>query len=206
MLAAILATSAAILYGTADYLGGVATRRASALTVALFSHLSGAATVALLLLFTAGSPEAHALAQGALAGLASGLGLALFYRAMTMGAISVAVAVASATSACVPAIYGLAAGERPNAVAIAGVGVAVLAIVLVSREAPGGEVASGKGKAGWGRGVRRLLRAHPHHVDQRAVAAAGGTGQLRCWPESFSTSGYAGFRWPGSAWHSSRRS
>ncbi|MEU1394067.1 MULTISPECIES: DMT family transporter [unclassified Nonomuraea] len=147
MLAALLATSAAVLYGTADYLGGVAARRVSALTVALFSHLTGAATVALLLLFTAGPPEAWTLARGALAGLASGLGLALFYRAMTMGAISVTAAVTSATSACVPAVYGVAAGERPDALALVGVGMAVLAIVLISKEKPGGEVPSGKGKA-----------------------------------------------------------
>ncbi|MFI9589339.1 EamA family transporter [Nonomuraea sp. NPDC052265] len=132
MLAAVLAMSTAILYGTADFFGGVATRRNSAVVVALISHFSGAILILLLLPFVAGHPAAGPLWQGALAGLASGTALTLFYRAMAIGTMSVVAPVTSAVSAIVPVVFGLLHGERPAPFALVGVSLAIFAVTLIS--------------------------------------------------------------------------
>jgi len=97
-----------------------------------------------------GPPATEYLLIGALAGLSGLAGLAAFYRGMAVGAMSV-VAPISATGAAIPVTVGIATGDRPRAVQVAGLVLALVGVVLASREAregsAGTKVAAGTGLA-----------------------------------------------------------
>lgn len=132
-MTALLALASALLVGGADYLGGVTSRRAPAVRVAALAQAVGlliAVPAALLVPWEDVRPADTAWA--AASGVAVGTGLAVFYTAMARGLISVVAPVTAVTGALVPVAYALGRGERPGAVALAGIALAVLAIALVS--------------------------------------------------------------------------
>jgi drug/metabolite transporter (DMT)-like permease len=133
-----LGLSSGLCWGAADFFGGVQSRRLPALTVAFWSQAAGALAlaVALAVLAVDGSrPVAAGVAWGLAGGVGSGLALALFYRGLAEGTMSV-VAPVSACGAVVPVAAALLAGDRPDALAGVGVAAAVTGVVLVSRTRP----------------------------------------------------------------------
>jgi uncharacterized membrane protein len=135
-MAALLALTAAAAYGAGDFLGGLAARREPATAVVLWSHVVGLAFMLVLAPLVGGQLTAEALVVGGAAGLVGAVAVALFYRALASGAMSVAAPVAGLLSAAVPVVAGVGGGERPGAVALAGIALALPAIMLVSRERP----------------------------------------------------------------------
>jgi drug/metabolite transporter (DMT)-like permease len=133
-MAAILALSAAVAYGVGDFLGGVAARRVPPTAVVLWSHIVGLGMLVTLAPLVGGEVTPRALAVGAGAGVLGGAGVALFYRGLAVGAMSVVAPVAALLSAAVPVVVGLATGERPSTAALAGIALALGAVVLISRE------------------------------------------------------------------------
>lgn len=129
-----LALASAAVYGVADFLGGMATRRAAVLAVAGLAQLTGLVVIAGLLLVLPGSPTTADLALGALGGLAAGLGLVVFYSGLAVGPMSVVAPLTAVTSAGVPVLVGTLLGERPSLGSLAGVALALVAILLVSAE------------------------------------------------------------------------
>ncbi|MEU3165350.1 DMT family transporter [Streptosporangium sp. NPDC006930] len=143
MTAVVLATTCAVVYGAADFLGGLATRRSRVLAVVLLSQLAGLALIAALLPFLPERPSPAALAWGAASGLCGTAGVVLFYRALAGGVMSVVAPITATFSAALPVLFGLAVGERPEPVALAGVVLALLAVLLVSRGSSDGEASGG---------------------------------------------------------------
>ncbi len=80
-----------------------------------------------------GSIGWHSFALGLLAGVGGGAGLAAFYRALSLGTMSVVSPVA-ACGAVVPFAIALATGERPSVIALAGAAAALGGAVLASLE------------------------------------------------------------------------
>jgi drug/metabolite transporter (DMT)-like permease len=78
-------------------------------------------------------PSWAAVGWAALAGSAGIVALGAFYRALAIGTMSV-VAPISATAAAVPVLVGLAEGERPGGLQIAGMVAALAGVILASRE------------------------------------------------------------------------
>lgn len=136
-MAVVLGLAAALGFGCADFLGGHASRRSPTLTVLLLVQVCG---LVLAVGFVAADglpfPPARPLAFGALAGASGATGLALFYRALATGTMSVVAPVSAVITSILPVTWGLARGERPSWVAGAGAIVAVTAVALVAR-APG---------------------------------------------------------------------
>lgn len=129
----MLALAAALLYGGSDFAGGVASRRFGALQVTVLG--SAVATVlgwATLLLSGGPGPNVRAIAWGLVAGLAGGAGTLALYRGLARGQMSVVGPVSAVGAAVVPVLAGVALGERPNLLTVAGVLVALPAIVLVA--------------------------------------------------------------------------
>lgn len=62
----------------------------------------------------------------------------LFYRALATGVMSVVAPTTAVTSAALPVVFGLAAGERPRAWALVGVALALGSVLLVSQDKSGG--------------------------------------------------------------------
>ena len=135
-MAALLALSAAVAYGVGDFLGGVAARRVPSTAVVLWAHLVGLVMLVALAPLLGGHVTPTALGVGGVAGLLGGGGVALFYRGLAVGSMSVVAPVAALLSAAVPVAVGLAGGEQPTTAALAGIALALGAVVLVSREAP----------------------------------------------------------------------
>ncbi|MCT9933538.1 DMT family transporter [Planotetraspora sp. A-T 1434] len=137
MTAVALATACAVIFGTADFFGGLATRRSRVLAVVVLSQLGGVLLIAALIPFLPGRPSTAALLWGMASGVAGAAGIVLFYRGLATGMMSVVAPTTAAASMAVPVIFGLVTGERPSVVALAGVALGLLAVVLVSRS-PGG--------------------------------------------------------------------
>lgn len=109
----LLAALSAVLYGCGDYCGGVATRRAPAWTVTVSSQLAGLVAVLVLVpLVPSSGPTAHDLLLGALGGVAGGTGIMLLYHSLARGTMSIVSPVTAVCAALVPAVVGVAAGDR----------------------------------------------------------------------------------------------
>lgn len=142
----LLGLWAGATWGVADFMGGLAGRRASVLAVLLVAQASGLAVLAVFLVaLRPEPPPASAFAFGILAGLAALVALAAFYRALAVGTMSL-VAPVSALSAALPVAFGIASGERPPAIALIGAVAAVTGTVIASR-APGRASTAGLGLA-----------------------------------------------------------
>jgi drug/metabolite transporter (DMT)-like permease len=136
-LGVTLGLSSGLCWGAADFFGGMQARRLPALTVAFWSQVAGALGLAIALGIEGTRPgaaiaPAAAVAWGAAAGVGSGCALALFYRALADGTMSV-VAPISACGAILPVLAALLTGDQPGAVAGLGVVTAIAGVVLVSR-------------------------------------------------------------------------
>lgn len=130
----VLALLGALIYGGADFSGGLASRRAPALAVVFGGQLAGTAVLGVLILAVPGRFDAASVLWGAAAGLSGGVALLLFYRSLATGAMTVVAPLTAVMSAIVPVVGGIAFGERPSVLALAGVALAVVAVVLVSAE------------------------------------------------------------------------
>ena len=134
MLGIALALGASLCWGSGDFLGGFSTRRASLWAVIIGSQLVGLAGAALVTLGTGhGWPGFHAVWPVMLGGIASVVAISCFYKALAIGTMSI-VAPISATNALIPFAVGIAAGERPAAIQLAGVVLAAIGVVLVAIE------------------------------------------------------------------------
>ena len=148
----ILALAAAVLYGTADFLGGVASRRASVFAVLATTVPVGAAVVVAVALLGetpwlggllghgAGSPTAlggwAAVGWAAASGVCGAAGLIAFYAGFAAAPISVIAPVAALVSTVLPVGIAIAGGERLTPSMVAGGLICLAAIVLVSLPPP----------------------------------------------------------------------
>ncbi|MCA1597467.1 MAG: DMT family transporter [Chloroflexi bacterium] len=127
----LLGIGSSLCWGTADFFGGLQSRRIPSLAVALWSQLAGG--VVLLAVLAAGhtTPTPPTIAWGVFGGLFGGAALALFYRGLAVGTMSI-VAPVSACGAIVPVLLTLATGHIPRVLALVGIIVAIGGVILVS--------------------------------------------------------------------------
>lgn len=132
-MTAIFAVATAALFGIADFAGGFATRRESPFAVTAVSHLLGGTLLAFVLLATGrGGAGGADVVFGVLAGVSGGLGVAALYAGLAAGRMGVVAPIAAALSGSLPAVFDFATGQRLSAVGLAGVLLAVVAVVIVS--------------------------------------------------------------------------
>jgi drug/metabolite transporter (DMT)-like permease len=134
VLAVALGLASSVAWGISDFLGGFKSRSLNLLTVLVVSQ--GMGLVPLVLIVAARGeplPDGADLLWAALGGLAGLVGLASFYRGLAIGAMAV-VAPISGLAATIPVAVGVATGERPSELQLAGVVVALTGVVLASRE------------------------------------------------------------------------
>ena len=153
MVTALLALLASLVWGTSDFMGGVVSRRVRPLIVVALAHVIAALTMVVVATATHsfGVPIGYlpwAVAAGAV-GLVS---LVAFYSALSTGTMGIVAPIAG-TGAVVPVIVGLASGESPSGLQIAGIAAAVGGVILAS-----GPEISGRGGPDGG-GTRPLVLA-----------------------------------------------
>lgn len=122
-------------YGVSDFVGGIASRRVAALRVVLVSYPVALVLLALVAIPIGGQLSGAAVWWGLSAGLVQAFGVWWFYAALGAGPISVVSPLTAVLVAAIPLSVGVALGERPGLVAGTGVALALVAVVLVSREA-----------------------------------------------------------------------
>jgi uncharacterized membrane protein len=131
----LLALLAAAVYGAADFLGGMVTKRSSTLAAVVATQGAG---LVLLLLATPVLPDAtvgrHDVLFGALAGLTGSVGVALLYRGLAMGPMSIVAPITAVCAVIVPLVTGLLLGERLMPLAALGVATAITAVVMLGQE------------------------------------------------------------------------
>ncbi len=136
MLAIVLALASAIGYGGSDFAAGLASRSAGVIQVTLVASAVSVIVAAAALPFAAGHPPSTAaLAWGAVAGLGGTAGALALYLGFRHAAFSVAGPISAVGAAGFSVLAGLLLGERPTALALTGIVLALPAIVAVSASA-----------------------------------------------------------------------
>ncbi len=123
---------AAACYGSADFCGGLATKRTSIWAVTVLSQGAGLAVLVLLVHFFPGDPHAARWWLGAAAGVCGSIGIALLYHALAVGEMSVVSPITAVLAAILPVGLGTFAGERVSAIQYAGILLALVAIALMA--------------------------------------------------------------------------
>jgi drug/metabolite transporter (DMT)-like permease len=159
LIAVFLAGASALIWGTADYCGGRASRRAPALAVTVAGQVVALPLLVLAVPVLGGELYGVDLLWGAGAGVAGLGGLVLLYRGLSTGAMAIVAPITAVTGALVPMAVGLATERTPPPLALAGAACAVLAIGLVS-VGPSDRIGPGRsGTAQSGAGVVLLALA-----------------------------------------------
>lgn len=135
MTAILLSLVASACWGTADFTGGLVTRRASVVGVLLVVEGTGLAIILVVLAVTREAlPPIDAVLYAIAAGVCGVSALGLFYQALSIGTMSI-VAPISACGAALPVMVGVVSGDRLSAVVATGLVVTMLGVILASLEA-----------------------------------------------------------------------
>jgi drug/metabolite transporter (DMT)-like permease len=141
-MAALLALGSSVIWGSADFLGGLLTRTRSAYVVVAGSQAFGLLAIAIVALLTGDWREPLGYLPWAVgAGLSGAVGLVAYYAALSSGTMGVVAPIAS-MGAVVPVILGIAGGEHPSWVQLLGIVLALLGVAAAS----GPEVSGGTGR------------------------------------------------------------
>ena len=139
MAAVLLALAASASWGVSDFLGGLKTRAVPVLTVLSVSQPAGLVLLgAIVLVRWQPPPHGLPILWAVLAGFGGAIGIGALYQGLAVGSMGI-VAPITSTSPLIPLTVGLARGERPNAVQLVGIGVAIVGIAFAGWEpaAPG---------------------------------------------------------------------
>jgi len=147
----LLAVMSAVVYGVGDWFGGRASRVQAALVVAAIGQLVSLSLVgAVVVLAGTPMPGAPTWWWAAAAGAIGAVGVVGLYHGLAHGDVSVVAPVSAVVGAVLPAVVGFAQGERPGALAIGGIVLAIGAVALISG----------------------ALGTHTHNTSRRIVALA----------------------------------
>ena len=144
----LLALSASLTWGVADFVGPLRARTLGTLPVLLWAQVGGLIAIVIAIAARGDGPHGWAVAYASLAAVAGTLGIYAYYRGIAIGAMSVVVPIAGA-GAAIPVAVGLLSGDRPSHLQIAGVVCAVAGVMLAAHERHEGSlrIAAGVGLA-----------------------------------------------------------
>ncbi|HET8739764.1 MAG TPA: EamA family transporter, partial [Acidimicrobiia bacterium] len=130
----IIALASALAYGSADFVGGVGSRRYSSWQIVLIGQITGALVMFTAGLLLPGSPTAVDFGWALLAGVGSATGSIFLFRGLARGRMGLVAPVSAVGAATLPVLVGTALGERPSWMVWVGMLVAIPGIWLVSRD------------------------------------------------------------------------
>jgi drug/metabolite transporter (DMT)-like permease len=133
VLSPLLALGASVAWGIGDFIGGLKSRTLAPLAVLAIAQPVGFAAMAIVALIHWEPWPGPSVLWALPAAVLGTLGLIAFYRGMAAGVISL-VAPIAATGALLPVAFGLATGERPSPVQLAGILLAIGGAVVTSYE------------------------------------------------------------------------
>ena len=133
----MLALTAALAFGGADFIGAVASRKIGPIPVVLWMELAGLVVAPVFLIAGKSSLSLPTMGLAATSGVLGGIGLCLFYRAMSTQAIGVAASLVGVVAAGWPVAWGLLGGEHPHPLQGAGLVLGLLAIAVIGSNSIG---------------------------------------------------------------------
>jgi drug/metabolite transporter (DMT)-like permease len=175
LVAIILALASAISYGGSDFAAGLASRSADVIRVILIASLAGLAVILVAFPLAASHrPSAAAVIWGVVVGLSGTVGALALYLGFRHAAFSVAATLSAVGAAGFSVLAGLLLGERPTALALIGIALALPAIAGVSASAggPEAEEAAGASPPSPGKSAITGRRWVPAGVSYGLVAGA----------------------------------
>jgi drug/metabolite transporter (DMT)-like permease len=134
LLTVIFGLAASLCWGSGDFNGGLASRRANASSVVIAAYAVGfILLVALALLWKEPSPSLVDVGWGVLGGLAGAIGLISFYSALSIGRMGIAAPISAVLTASLPVLFSAIIQGLPGLLQLLGFVLALLAIGLISR-------------------------------------------------------------------------
>ncbi len=132
----VLGLAAAIAWGAGDFGGGIASRRVPVYGVVLLSQATGAVMcVVLALVLGEEFPVGTDLLICAIAGALGAFGITMLYRGLAIGRMGIVAPITGVLAAVIPVVAGFVTEGVPQPVVVVGIGLAVVAVILVSRVA-----------------------------------------------------------------------
>lgn len=132
MLTAVIGLFGALVYGAADFYGGLAARRLRSVLVTAIAAATGLVVFVLAAPIVGGTWSFDAVAWGALSGLFGALSVVLLYACLAIGPMSILSPLTALVSAVGPMLWGLVVeGEGLGVLGYLGIAVALVAVVLV---------------------------------------------------------------------------
>src|SRR6266567_555907 len=130
----IFGLAASLCWGSGDFNGALASRRANASSVVIAAYAVGFLLLAALaLVWKETVPSSLDIVWGGLAGVAGAIGLISFYSALSIGRMGIAAPVSAVLTASLPVLFSVFTEGLPNLLQLAGFVLALLAIGLISR-------------------------------------------------------------------------
>ncbi len=134
VLGVLFALASALVWGSGDFSGGLATRRASQFHVLALSAFSGVMVLVIgAVLRGEHIPSPLSAFWAAGAGLAGAVGIACLYQALSLGQAANVAPTAGVVSVAMPVLYGALSEGWPGNLRVAGFALAVAGIGLVSK-------------------------------------------------------------------------
>jgi drug/metabolite transporter (DMT)-like permease len=132
MLSALLALAGALVYGSGDFLGGLAARRLPSIVATSVAAASGLVILVVAYPFLGGAWLSADVWWGVLSGVFGVIALVLLYACLAIGPMSILSPLTAVVSAIAPMIWGLTLnGEKLSPAGYLGLGIALVAVVLV---------------------------------------------------------------------------
>ena len=132
MLTAVFSLAGALVFGAADFIGGLAAKRVSSVLVTAVAAATGFVLLAAAAPFLGGAWSAHDVLWGVLSGVAGAVAISLLYACLAIGPMSILSPLTAVVSAVVPMVWGLlVTGERFAPLGYWALGLALVAVVLV---------------------------------------------------------------------------
>lgn len=134
LVTVIFGLAASLFWGSGDFSGGLASRRANASGVVLLAYAIGfVLLIGLALIWREPFPSPSDILWGGLAGLAGVIGLIAFYSALSIGRMGIAAPLSAVLTAALPTLFSAFTAGLPGLIQIGGFVLALLAIALISR-------------------------------------------------------------------------
>jgi len=131
MLAVIFGVTSALVYGAADFFGGLGAKRIPAIRVTALAGATGLVALLLAYPLIGGQWSTEAIVLGALSGVAGSIAISLLYACLAIGPMSILSPLTAVISAIVPIAIGLATGDHLGVLGFIALGIALVAVVLV---------------------------------------------------------------------------
>ena len=131
MLTVLVGLTSALVFGSADFIGGIASKRMSPIRVTAIGAASGLIMLFTVEAFVGGRWSWEAMLYGGISGVTGAVAITLLYGCLAIGPMSILSPLTALVAAFVPLTAGMLRGDRLPPIGYVAIGIALVAVVLV---------------------------------------------------------------------------